>query len=440
MLLTGASGSGKSTLLAALAGLLDGSAGELEGTLRVRGRPPTLSREETGLVFQDPASQLVMARAGDEVAFALENRCVPRDELWLRVDQALARSGLGIGRDHPTHALSGGERQRLALAAVLVGMPRLLLLDEPTASLDGVAARALRQQLAPAGASDRTLVLVEHRLDALPEGIDRVIAIGGPRGVIADGPPATIFRRDRALLEAEGVWVPDSRPDPLRGTPGVSTLEARGLAYRHPGADHDALSELSLDLHAGEAVAVTGPNGAGKTTLVLLLGGLLRPDHGAVTVSAAHAYRGERSPWRMPARALVSRVGTVFQDPTHQFVRDRVDREIATGPLRAGAGAAAARGRAQLLMEQVGLAHLAAANPFTLSGGEQRRLSVAAALAAAPPTILLDEPTFGQDRRGHAAVLALLHEVRAAGSALLLATHDDLLVEGLADRRLRLAA
>lgn len=440
MLLTGASGSGKSTLLAALAGLLEGTAGETEGELLVRGRSPALSRDKTGLLFQDPASQLVMARCGDEIAFPLENRCVPVAELWARVDRALAESGLGIGRDHPTHALSGGEQQRLALAAVLAGDPKLLMLDEPTTNLDAEAATDLRRRLAALGDGLRTLLLVEHRADEVLACIDRVVAIDGSRGVIVDGPPATVFTRDRAALDAAGIWIPGARLESLRGIRGERVLEARALAYRHPLADRDALAGADLDLHAGEAVAVTGRNGSGKSTLVLLLGGLLRPDQGTALLSSALTHGGERALWRMPARSLVRHVGSVFQDPTHQFLRDRVDREIEIGPLRAGASTADARRRARELMERLGLAHVGAANPFTLSGGEQRRLSIATALATSPAVLLLDEPTFGQDRRGHAEIVTLLHELRGRGGAVLFATHDTLLVHALADREHQVAA
>lgn len=438
VLLAGASGSGKSTFLVAVAGLLEGSAGEAEGELLVRGRPPAATRDETGLLFQDPVTQLVMSRAGDELAFPLENRCVPRDELWSRVDEALAASRLGIGRDHPTAALSGGEQQRLALAAVLVADPRLLLLDEPTASLDADAAQDLRQRLATL--RDRTVVLVEHRADALARQIDRVIAIAGDRGVIADGPPEVVFAHDRGILDAAGIWVPGAQSDLRRGAAGEMILEGRSLAYRYPASDRDALAGADLELRAGELLALTGPNGSGKSTLALLLGGLLRPAQGSALVAPGLAHRGERSLWRMPARALIGRVGSVFQDPAQQFVRARVDREIEAGPLHAGETAAGARARATELMDRLALAHLAAANPFTLSGGEQRRLSVATALATAPHALVLDEPTFGQDRRGHDEIVHLLDAHRATGGAICVATHDELLVRVLADRELRLVA
>lgn len=437
VLLTGASGSGKSTLLLALAGLLDGSAGEGEGELLVDGRAPHDARDATGLLLQSPETQLVMARAGDEIAFPLENRCVPRDELWRRVDLALEQSGLAIGRLHPTVALSGGEQQRLALAAVLAGEPRLLLLDEPAANLDEAATHALHERLRTL--AGRTLVLADHRA---PLGlVDRVVAIAGERGVVADGAPADVYGRQRAVLDAEGIWVPDAAIPPA--TPhraGETVIEGSGLAYRYEAAVAEALSGAGAALREGEALAITGPNGSGKSTLALLLGGLLRPSRGNAEVAAALAHRGERTLWRLPARALVTRVGSVFQDPSHQFLTGRVDSELELGPRRARLGGARARDLAGELMERLGLAHLAAANPFTLSGGEQRRLSVATALAAAPRALVLDEPTFGQDRRGHDELIRLLDASRAQGTAICVATHDERLVRALADRELRLAA
>ena len=191
---------------------------------------------------------------------------------------------------------------------------------------------------------------------------------------------------------------------------------------------------MAVALRAGEATALVGPNGSGKSTLALMLGGLLRPRRGSVVVSAALAHHGERALWRMPAGALVSRVGSVFQDPSHQFIRGRVDDELAVGPLRAGRSRAEALVRVGELMERLALRQLAAANPFTLSGGEQRRLSVATALATDPRALVLDEPTYGQDRRGHAELVELLDEYRAGGGSLCFATHDRLLIQGLADR------
>jgi energy-coupling factor transport system ATP-binding protein len=433
VLLLGASGAGKSTLLAALAGLLDATGGgESEGELRVDGRSPHDARDATGIVFQDPEAQLVMARAGDDVAFGLENRCVPTEAIWPRVHRALAQVNFPYPEDHSTAALSGGEKQRLAIAGALALRPRLMLLDEPTANLDPLGARIVRDTLAEL--TSMTLVLVEHRVAQSLPLVDRVVVIEAGGGVIADGAPQHVFARYGARLAELGVWVPGPPPDaPARRTTfGAEVARADGVAFRYPGVERWALGGVDLAVRAGEAVAVTGPNGSGKSTLALLVAGLLRPARGRVALADAE-------PWSMPARRLVTRVGTVFQDPEHQFVTGRVDEELMVGPVRAGRYAPDARRIAMDLLERLGLTHLAAANPFTLSGGEQRRLSVATALATAPPLLVLDEPTFGQDRRTYAELVALLAAHCDGGGAALFASHDEDLVASLADRTLRLA-
>jgi energy-coupling factor transport system ATP-binding protein len=433
VLLLGASGAGKSTLLAALAGLLDASGGgESEGELRVDGRSPRDARDATGIVFQDPETQIVMARAGDDVAFGLENHCVPTAVIWPRVHRALAQVHFPYPEDRSTAALSGGEKQRLAIAGALALRPRLLLLDEPTANLDAAGAGSVRETLAELRAM--TLVLVEHRIaDSLPL-VDRVVVIEAGGGVVADGAPRDVFARYGARLAELGVWVPAAPPaaPTARATFGAELVRADAVAFRYPGMDAWALDGVDVSVRAGEALAVTGPNGSGKSTLALLVAGLLRPARGHVTLDGAE-------PWSLPARRLVARVGTVFQNPEHQFVTGRVQDELMVGPLRAGRDPSDARQIAMDLLERLGLSRLAAANPFTLSGGEQRRLSVATALATAPPLLVLDEPTFGQDRRTYAGLVALIAAHCDGGGAALFATHDDDLVASLADRTLRIS-
>ncbi|MEU8188858.1 energy-coupling factor ABC transporter ATP-binding protein, partial [Micromonospora carbonacea] len=208
VLLLGPSGAGKSTLLAALAGLLSADSGEQEGVVEVDGVDPRADRDRVGIVFQDPESQLVMARCGDDVAFGLENRGVPAGEIWPRVDEALRRVGFPYHRDRPTAALSGGEQQRLALAGALALRPGLLLLDEPTANLDPAGAALVRRAVADAVTADTALVLVEHRVaEALPL-VDRVVVLEPGGGLRADGPPEAVFAAHGDALAAEGVWVP----------------------------------------------------------------------------------------------------------------------------------------------------------------------------------------------------------------------------------------
>ena len=446
VLLLGPSGAGKSTLLAGLAGLLDpAGGGEAEGMLRVAGRDPRDARDGTGLLLQDPESQLVMVRAGDDVAFGLENRCVPGDQIWGRVDAALEAVGFRYGRDRPTHALSGGEQQRLALAGVLALRPSLLLLDEPTANLDPEGAAlvrdVLRRVLDRIGA---TLLMVEHRVDAVVDMADRAVVLEAGGGTVADAAPWQVFARHGDELAAAGVWVPDRpvAPPPERSRPAVQTLVlADGASFTYPGSVQPALAPTGVQLRSSEAVAITGANGSGKSTLALLLGGLLRPTSGAVVAGEALATgHGREDLWRWPAGRLAGAIGTVFQDPEHQFLAATVADELAIGPLRIGHAPAEARRRAAELLERLHLGHLAAANPFTLSGGEQRRLSVATALAAAPSVLVLDEPTFGQDRRTWIELLDLLAAVRDEGRAVCVVSHDHDFVRLLADRVVHLEA
>jgi energy-coupling factor transport system ATP-binding protein len=434
VLLLGASGAGKSTLLAAAAGLLAADSGEQEGTVAVDGR--------AGILFQDPQTQLVMARAGDDVAFGPENLGVPAAEIWPRVDRSLAAVGFRYGRDRSTGALSGGEQQRLALAGALALRPSILLLDEPTANLDPAGAALVRQALARVlRAGDTSLVLVEHRVaEALPL-VDRVVVLAPSGGVLADGTPGAVFDRYGDRLAAEGVWVPGHTVTPRRaaGPPGPVLLRGERLAFRHPGAGDPALSDVDISVSAGEAVAVLGPNGSGKSTLALLLGGLLPPTAGRVTATAELAGDDAgRPPYRWPAARLARRIGSVFQNPEHQFVTSRVDEELALGPRRTGASLAQVKSTVDDLLYRLRLDTLAAANPYTLSCGETRRLSVATALATAPRLLILDEPTFGQDRRTWAELVDLLAKVRDDGCGVLTVTHDADFAAALADRRVEL--
>jgi len=423
VLLTGASGSGKSSLLAALAGLQGPDAGEQEGALTVGGVRPEHSRGRTAIVFQDPDAQLVMTRAGDDVAFGLENVGTPADRIWPAVDRALAAVGFPYDRERATAALSGGQKQRLVLAGALAGRPGLLLLDEPTAQLDPDGAALVRTAVTSALADrSTTLVVVDHDAEAWLPLVDRVVEIeaaGGARQLPAGWRPPPLR-------------LPVRRPPPAGGR----LLSAEGAGFTHRGSGTPALPPSDVTLTAGRTLAVTGPNGTGKSTLALLLGGLRAPTTGRVTAApalTAGLRRPTHPPHRWPADALVRRIGTVFQHPEHQFLTGRVRDELALGPLRSGSGDAAAHRRADELLERLGLSALAEANPFTLSGGQQRRLSVATALATRPAVLVLDEPTFGQDRDTWAELVALLREQQDDGRAMVVVSHDAAVVAALAD-------
>jgi energy-coupling factor transporter ATP-binding protein EcfA2 len=436
VLLLGPSGAGKSTLLAALAGLLPEDSGEAEGTVEIDGLDPRKARERVGIVFQDPETQLVMSRSGDDVAFGLENRGVPADRIWPRVDEALHRVGFGYGRDRPTAALSGGEQQRLALAGTLALRPGLLLLDEPTANLDPAGAALVRGAVGraladPAGRSgDTTLIIVEHRVADALALVDRVVVLEPGGGIRADGPPAAVFAAHGERLADEGVWVPGRPVAPRKAVAAPTDELVRATAVTLK----NRLPPATLTVRAGEVVAVTGPNGAGKSTLALLLGGLLAPTSGRVEAAPG----GAPHTWR--AAALTTRIGSVFQDPEHQFVTHRVADELALGPRRLGRPESEVTLTVDDLLARLRLEKLAGANPYTLSGGEARRLSVATALATAPRLLVLDEPTFGQDRRTWVELVDLLAGLRDAGHGVVAVTHDKDFVAALADRVVTLGA
>jgi energy-coupling factor transport system ATP-binding protein len=434
VLVTGASGSGKSTLLAAVAGILEAEGTEFAGRLTVDGVDPRAARDRLGMLAQDPDSQLVMTRAGDDVAFGLENAGLPREQIWPRVDEALAAVGFRYGNDRPTQALSGGEKQRLVLAGALARRPGLLLLDEPTAQLDPAGARLVRAAVARATA-DRgtTLLVIDH--DATPwlPVVDRVVEL------VAGG-----------LVEHGADWRPVPRTAELQlpaAAPGAVLLTADAAGFTYRGTSAPALPPTDAAPAGGRVLAVTGPNGSGKSTLALLLAGLRAPTTGQVRACGELAV-GTRSgrwtrsrgpvvePHRWRAADLVTRIGTVFQHPEQQFLTGRLRDELALGPLRSGEHAAAARATADRLLERLALTAFADANPYTLSGGQQRRLSVATALATSPRVVVLDEPTFGQDAATWRELVLLLAEERARGCAVVTVTHDADLVEVLADDRL----
>ncbi|HEV7623297.1 MAG TPA: ATP-binding cassette domain-containing protein [Amnibacterium sp.] len=438
VLLLGPSGSGKSTLLAALAGVLADDQGESAGALLVGGRPPRSAPGRAGLVLQDPQSQVILPRVGDDAAFGAENLGVPGDEVQARVTAALAAVGLDVPLDAMSTRLSGGQQQRLALAGVLAMRPQLVLLDEPTANLDPDGVTEVRDAVVAAvAATGATLLVVEHRVAVWAEVVDRVVVLGAHGTVVADGAPGAVLEAQGRSLAAQGVWVPGRSPAVHRAPLSASApiLDTRRLVI---GRDRRPLLAVpDLALPSSRLTALTGPNGVGKSTLALTLGGLLPPVAGRILPSSALAdgLRGGPSGWR--SRDLLGRVSVVFQSPQHQFLAGTVRDELAVGLQALRRPRRAIEARVDELLDRLDLVRLADANPFTLSGGQQRRLSVGSALAVPPRLLLLDEPTFGQDARTWAALVDLLLEAVADGAAVVVATHDPELV-ALADDRLAL--
>lgn len=464
VLLLGPSGAGKSTLLAALAGVLGDHEddGQELGSLSIDGKHPSDARGAVGLVLQDPQANTVLARIGDDVAFGCENLGVPRAETWVRVREALDAVGLRMPLDRSTAQLSGGERQRLAIAGVLAMRPDLILLDEPTANLDPDGVEEVREAVVRAAeASGATLIVIEHRVDVWRSSVDRVVVLGAEQHLLADGDPDLVLEQQRESLLAAGVWIGGHEPQVLRApaSPGEDLLVADGLGFGR--ADHPLHTQFGATLRAGQSTVVLGPNGAGKTTLALTLAGLLKPVEGEVRATQVLRDAGDGaterrngwglgrirpvqaagphpSAWR--SRQLLTRIGTVFQQPEHQFVAGTVRRELEVGPDAAGRGKRETSERVDELLAALRLSHLAEAHPFTLSGGEQRRLSVATVLATAPRVLIFDEPTFGQDRRTWTELVTIMAGLVAEGHSLVSVTHDEQLVRVLGDQCIRIGA
>jgi energy-coupling factor transport system ATP-binding protein len=441
LLVVGPSGSGKSTLARGIAGLLPWQLpGTWQGSLRVGETvvsgtsPVTTPALGAGIVLQDPASQLVMERVGDDVAFGLENAAWPLAAMRRRVPEVLESVGLAGFEERRSTRLSGGEQQRVAFAGVLAMAPGLLVLDEPTASLDpeGAAAVASVLRQLREGRST-TIVLVEHRAELAWPLADVVLALGPDGRPIDVGPPGDVLTRSGATLARAGIWLPaDAAPErrparvPAASPPGPPVLDVAGVSFAFE-RDRPVLDDISLEVRPGEGVGLLGRNGSGKTTLLRIALGLLRPARGQVRLAG-------RDPARLAPRDIAATAGYVVQDPELGFLADPVREEV-----ELGLDAAQLR-FARELADKLGLplGSFGARSPYRLSGGEQRRLSLVTALARRPALLALDEPTYGQDRRGHEALVEALDELVVQGSAVLAATHDARFAADALDREVRL--
>lgn len=424
VLLAGGSGAGKSTVLRALAGLLgEAVPGDQTGSVQVS--------SASGMLLQNPADSLVAATIGREVAFGPENLTLPREEIWHRVHECLSRVGLSYDVSRSTSALSGGELQRLALAGVLAIRPGLLLLDEPTSMLDDDTADQVRRRvLEAARATGATTVVVEHRIGPWLPHCDRVVVL--ERGqVVADATPTVFIAEHSARMLDAGVWIPGA-PDPTPVDVDVSwvspdqpgqELRAESLQVDltvrslQGNVTHRALDGVTTELRAHELTSLIGPSGAGKSTLLAAFAGMLQPSGGTIT-GATPTFARRRS------KQLAGAAGFVPQNPEHGFLRTTVRDEVACTATQLGRSV-----DVDGLLALMRLDHLAGANPFQLSGGEQRRLAVLAALAHRPGVMLLDEPTVGQDRHTWAAVTGWALAARRSGATVAVATHDRSLIE-----------
>ena len=441
VLVLGPSGSGKSTLMGGLAGLLGGAEeGEATGTLTVDGVAPADARGRVGLLMQDPEAQVVLARVGDDVAFGMENLGVAREEIWPRVENSLEAVGLSVPLDHSTTELSGGQKQRLALASILAMGPGLLLLDEPTANLDPSGVAEVRAAVeAVVERTGATVVVVEHRVDVWASLVDRVIVVADG-AIAADGPLDEVLAQQGDALRERGIWLPgddvaaEVGPAPEVAPASSEAAPIASVADLTIGYDTSApvRSGIDLTIERGVSTCIVGANGAGKSTFALTLAGLLPPLEGTVEVETSDGTRGDPHEWS--SKQLLGRMSMVFQEPEYQFLAATVAEELAIGPRAAGMSEEEIAPLVDEHLKALGLTALARANPMTLSGGEKRRLSVATALISAPELLILDEPTFGQDRGTWLGLVRLLRAALERGVTLVSITHDPAFVAAMGQR------
>lgn len=468
----GPTSSGKTTLALLLAGLApEMTGGQVRGQAWVAGLDPVTTSparlsHTVGLVFQEPERQLFNMTVAEEVAFGLEGRAVPPQQIGERVQRALASVGLTGLEQRAPWQLSGGQQKRLAIASILAMQPPILVLDEPMAGLDPAGRREIAALLADLKrTTGATVIVTEKDAEFVARWAERVAVLADGQ-IVLEGEPGELFQQtDRlhalgvgapqmaelaARLRAEGegatfltahagaTWVAQQRPPAFQAPPAPATLPAPpeplvsrktppavavdAVSFAYPG-DAPALAGLALTVQAGEFVAIVGPNGGGKSTLARHINGLLRPQRGAV------ALFGQPSAGR-PVGELARTVGYVFQNPDRQIFAPTVREEVAFGPRNLGLAGQALTQRVAEALAAFDLTALAEAPPAVLGYGLRRLVTLASVWAMQPPIWLLDEPTTGLDARLTGLLMERLHALHGSGHTILFITHDLKLAAG----------
>ncbi|HET8785569.1 MAG TPA: ABC transporter ATP-binding protein [Candidatus Limnocylindrales bacterium] len=449
VLVAGPSGCGKSTLIRAINGLIPHAySGELDGTVRVGGQSTTelklrdLART-IGTVLQDPAKQIVGATVAAELAFGPENLAVPREEIRERMrevaDQVAIRSLLG----RETSALSGGERQLVAIAGILMLRPRLLVVDEPLANLDPATAERLLALLRTLADEGSGVVIVEHRVEeTLDLRPDKVLYLesgstryaGSLPGFLTIADPESVKLPFEVVAQRVAAGAADELPPPTSlgeiqppATDSAPRLEFRAVTASI--ADHEILHGVDARFGPRETVAVLGPNGSGKTTLFRTAMRLLPVTGGVILVDGASVLDRRTTD-------LVGTFGYVFQSPSQMLFNRTVEDELLFGPRMLGHDPATFDELVDDVLRRTSLADLEDVRqrpPLAMSFGQQKRLALAIALALRPSTLILDEPSAGQD---HRTAQQFMREVIAIPGleSLYFVTHDVDLALTHADR------
>ncbi len=436
LLIAGASGCGKTTLIRCINGLVPRSyKGEMNGRMLLFGEETgnwKLSQisQKIGTVLQDPERQILGTKVLNEVAFGLENLNVPREEILLRVQEALDTLEIPHLRDRETFSLSGGEKQKVALAGVLAMKPSILLLDEPLASLDPASARDSLNTIRFLADEGMTVLMVEHRVeDVLRIEPERVMFMSEGQirylGSVSGLSQAADYREVK--LPAEQI-VERARRDPppaeIKILPGAagsgdaggeSIVKFEDVAFGYE-SDVEVLHGVNLEIKRGDVIAVLGPNGAGKTTFVKHAIGLLKPKRGRVLV-------GGRDTKEASVAQIASTLGYVFQSPSHMLFAPTVREELSFGPTNLRHSKEQIETEVKEALRIMNLSNQEQDPPLALSFGQQKRVSIAAILAMQSRILAMDEPTAGQDYQNYMNFMDSILQLPSF-EALLFITHD----------------
>jgi energy-coupling factor transport system ATP-binding protein len=470
LVVMGPSEAGKSTLAATVNGLIPHfHMGKMTGTVTVMGRN---TREQTvaqmaeivGVVFQDFEAQLFSTNVELEVAFGPENFAVERAEIKRRIDENLHYVGLEAVRGRPPSTLSGGQKQKLAIASVLALKPQVLVMDEPTTDLDPISKAGvfeITHRLCKR--DDLTLMVFEHETEEALFA-DRIALIQAGK-IVRIGPAAEVLA-DVELLEGLGVMplgIPvffkrmGSATLPLTPEDGVkqflqagwkvspgayaallerekaglarltkTLIQCRNVEHTYPKGVK-ALDGVSLEILAGDMVAIVGQNGSGKTTLVKHFNGLLLPTSGEILVN------GEPTA-KQGVFKLGQKVGYVFQNPDYQIFSETVYDEVAFSPRLRKLSEEEVKLRVTEALAAVGLVGMEEQDPFSMTKSGRQRVAVASILAAKPEVLILDEPTTGLDYGEQRSMMDMVKRLNESGSTIIFVTHHMWVVAEYAKR------
>jgi len=437
LLIAGASGCGKTTLIRAINGLIPRSyKGEMSGKIlvfseEVKDWKLSQISQKIGTVLQDPERQILGTKVLNEVAFGLENLGMPRDEIFLRVDEALGFLKITHLRNRETFNLSGGEKQKVALAGILAMRPSIVLLDEPLASLDPASAQDTLDAVRALADQGLSILMVEHRVEDVlrikPERImymseGQIRYLGEVSGL------SKVVNYREVKLPAEDIVERaklDPAPERINVLPGATgkgadakreaLVKFEDVAYEYE-VDHEVLHGLNLEINRGDVIAVLGPNGAGKTTFVKHAIGLLKPKSGRVLVDGHDT--------REASVAQIARMlGYVFQSPSHMLFAPTVHGELSFGPTNMKHAKEQIELEVKEALKIVNLSDKENDPPLALSFGQQKRVSIAAILAMRSRILVMDEPTAGQDYQNYMNFMDSILQMPAF-EAILFITHD----------------